>query len=238
MRVLRNPDEVAAANPDPLVRWAAQCVRPGRGGLAWAHGGAVGVLAPNLNRRDRLVLAGPVDGIAAILRARARPGVGPLVLAEVARDLPESPARATFGWMERTGALDVPDLPWLDQTAWDDVESLLRKASPNSYAWPYEPGPCRWTGIHDEDGTLVAVGADAWSAPGVGFLAGVATHPDHRGRGLSSRICAFLTSALLREHGTCALMVDGGNSAAIRVYERLGYAYRSVSVLRDAGHTD
>lgn len=238
MRVLRNPDEVAAANPDPLVRWAAQCVQPGRGGLAWEHGGAVGVLAPRLNRFDRLVLAGPVDGVAAVLRARARPGVRPLMTSEVAAALPEFPALGTFGWMERTGSLDATELSWLDVSAWDDVEALLRKANPDSFVWPYEPGPRRWTGIRDDDGTLVAVGADAWSAPGVGFVAGVATHPDHRGRGLSTRICAFLTSTLLREEGTCALMVDKANTAAITVYERLGYAYRSVTALRDTGHTD
>ncbi|MEV0679800.1 GNAT family N-acetyltransferase [Actinosynnema sp. NPDC050436] len=237
MRVLRNPDEVAAADPDPLVRWAAQCLLPGRGGVAWAHGGAVGVLAPRLNRHDRLVLVGPVDGIAAILRARTRPGVRPLVLAEVAPALPDLLVAATFGWMERTGTLGAPELPWLDETAWDDVESLLRKANPNSYVWPYEPGPRRWTGVHAEDGTLAAVGADAWSAPGIGFIAGVATHPDHRGRGLSTRVCAALTGALLREEGACALMVDAANAAAIKVYERLGYTYRSVSALGDAGHT-
>ncbi|MEU4800908.1 GNAT family N-acetyltransferase [Actinosynnema sp. NPDC023587] len=237
MRVLRNPDEVAAANPDPLVRWAAQCVLPGRGGVAWAHGDAVGVLAPKLSRHDRLVLAGSVDGVAAILRARARPGVRPLVLGEVAARLPEHPVRAAFGWMERTGALDAPEPPWLDATAWDDVESLLRKANPHSYAWPYEPGPRRWAGVRAEDGALAAVGADAWSAPGVGFVAGVATHPDHRGRGLSTRICAALTGALLREEGTCALMVDAGNRAAITVYRRLGYTYRGVCSLGDAGHT-
>ncbi|RKT52372.1 GNAT family N-acetyltransferase [Saccharothrix australiensis] len=238
MRVLRTPAEVAAANPDPLVRWAAQCLAPGRGGVAWSHGDAVGVHAPALNRHDRLVLAGPVEDVRAILRARARPGLRPLVTAGTAAALPEFPAAATFGWMERTGELPAPALPWLDESAWDDVESLLRKANPNSYVRPYEPGPRRWTGVRADDGTLVAVGADAWSAPGIGFIAGVATHPDHRGRGLSTRVCAFLTGALLAEHGACALMVDAGNRAAITVYERLGFAYRDVTALRDAGHTE
>ncbi|WP_433267967.1 GNAT family N-acetyltransferase [Actinosynnema sp. CS-041913] len=237
MRVLRTPDEVAAANPDLLAGWAAQCLLPGRGGVAWAHGDAVGVLTPALNRYDRLVLAGPAEDVAVILRARQRPGVRPLVTTELAAELPDFPTTATFGWMERTGSLDAPDLGWLHEDEWDDVEALLRKASPNSYVWPYQPGPRRWTGIHADDGTLIAVGADAWSAPGIGFIAGVATHPDHRGLGLSTRLCAFLTSALLAESGACALMVDAHNQTAIKVYERLGYVYRSVSALRDAGHT-
>jgi len=236
MRVLRTPHEVAAANPDPLVRWAAQCLAPGRGGAAWGHGGAVGVLAPALNRYDRLVLAGPAEDVAAILRARLRPGLRPLVPAEVAAGLPDFPAAATFGWMERTGSLAAPDhVRRLGRDEWDDVGALLREASPNSYVRPHEPGPRRWAGLRAADGALVAVGADAWSAADLGFIAGVATRPDHRGRGLSTRVCAFLAGALLAETGGCALMVDRENPAAIRVYERLGFAYRSVSALRAAG---
>ncbi|CAL9644603.1 hypothetical protein SUDANB95_06407 [Actinosynnema sp. ALI-1.44] len=233
MRVLHTPDEVAAANPDPLVRWAAQGLLPGRGGAAWAHGGAVAVHAPGLNRHDRLVLAGPADDVAALLDAHHRPGRAALVTAETAAALPRFPAKATFGWMERTGTLAPPGgVRWLREDEWDDVEALLRKASPHSYVWPYEPGPHRWAGIHD-GAKLVAVAADAWSAPGIGFLAGVATHPDHRGLGLSTRICAFVAGTLLADHGECALMVDAANAPAIRVYHRLGFTYRAVTALKD-----
>ncbi|MEJ2853802.1 MULTISPECIES: GNAT family N-acetyltransferase [unclassified Saccharothrix] len=232
MRVLHTPDEVAAANPDPIVRWAAQSLLPGGGGAAWAHGGAVAVHAPALNRHDRLVLAGPTDDIATLLDTLHRPGLEPMVTTETAAALPQYPARGTFGWMERTGTLAAPDgVRWLREDEWDDVESLLRKASPHSYVWPHERGPRRWAGIHVDD-CLVAVAAEAWSAPGIGFLAGVATHPDHRGRGLSTRICAYVACALLAEHGECALMVDGANAPAIRVYERLGFTYRSVTALK------
>ncbi|MFD1149687.1 hypothetical protein, partial [Saccharothrix hoggarensis] len=167
MRVLTTPADVAAATADPLARWAAQALFPGRGGAAWAHGEAVAVLAPALNRHDRLVLVGPVDDVAVLLRAHVRPGLSPLVTTEVAEGL-GWPVRGTFGWMERTGALAAPDgVRWLAEDEWDDVEALLRKAAPHSYVWPGEPGPARWAGVH-ADGVLVAVGADAWSAPGVG----------------------------------------------------------------------
>ncbi|MEV1121308.1 GNAT family N-acetyltransferase [Actinosynnema sp. NPDC049800] len=236
MRVLPTPADVSAATPDPLAWWAAQCLLPGRGGTAWAHGGAVAVLAPALYRFDRLVLTGPADDVAALLRAHARPGVRPVVTTAVADEL-DWPVVGTFGWMQRAGSLDPgPGARWLTGRDEDDVESLLRKANPDSWVRPREPGPSRWAGIHVDD-VLVAVAADAWPSPRVGFVAGVATHPDHRGKSLSTNVCSFVVSALLAEHGTCGLMVDASNQAAIAVYRRLGFTYRSVTALRDPGHT-
>ncbi|MCC8247981.1 GNAT family N-acetyltransferase [Saccharothrix luteola] len=236
MRVLPTPADVSAATPDPIARWAAQSLLPGRGGTAWAHGDAVAVLAPALYRFDRLVLTGPADDVSALLRAHARPGTRPLVTTAVAEELGR-PVVGTFGWMERGGSLDpAPGARWLTEQDRDDVESLLRKANPESWVRPGEPGPSRWAGVHVDD-VLVAVAADAWPSPRVGFVAGVATHPDHRGKSLSTTVCSFVVSALLAEHGTCGLMVDKGNQAAITVYRRLGFTYRSVTALRDPGHT-
>ncbi|GAA1262423.1 GNAT family N-acetyltransferase [Saccharothrix xinjiangensis] len=242
MRVLPTPADVTSTHPDPLLRWASQALLPGRGGSAWAHGDAVAVWAPGLYRRDRLVLAGPPADVAVLLREHARPGTHPLMTEDLAGRLVAElgwPLLGVFGWMERTGSVDAPTdgARWLAEDGWGEVEALLRRANPDSWAWPGGPRTTRWAGLRAGDGALAAVAADAWSTPGVGFIAGVATDPDHRGRSLSTRVCAFVASALLAEHGTCALMVGAENLAAIGVYRRLGFAYRSVAALRDAGHT-
>jgi ribosomal protein S18 acetylase RimI-like enzyme len=239
MRALRSPSDVADASSDQLVRWAAQALLPDHptpGGGAWEHGGAVGVHAPGLNRHDRLVLAGPPEGVAAILREQAHdPTLQPLVTTELADPvralLPDLVTWASFGWMERTGDLaTAPGARWLRDDELGTAEALLRVVNPNAYVLPGEPGAQRWAGTF-VDGRLAAVGADAWSAPDVGFLGGVATHPDFRRRGLSRALCAFVVHDLLERHPACALMVDDRNDAAIAAYLGLGFAYRGVTVL-------
>ncbi len=148
--------------------------------------------------------------------------------------VPDVVAWAGFGWMESTGPLpSAPGVRWLREDELDTAEALLRKVNPNAYVVPREPGSRRWAGSH-VDGELVAVGADAWSAPHVGFVAGVATHPDFRRRGLSKALCSFVVHALLAEHPACALMVEGDNTAAIAAYRGLGFALRGLTILLPA----
>jgi predicted GNAT family acetyltransferase len=94
---------------------------------------------------------------------------------------------------------------------------------------PGRSGVRRWAGVADESGALLSIAADAWSAPEVGFVAGVATLPAARGQGLSRQVCAFVTAELVKRHGRVGLMVDAANAAAISVYQRLGYTYRAVA---------
>lgn len=239
---LSSAAEVAAATSDSLVRWAAQALTPSypyERGAAWRLGGAVAVFGPRLYRRDRLVLAG--DGAdAAELVARVTPdlpGVRTLsaspLAATVASAVPSWRPLASFGWMDLAQPVVASSagVDWLAEGAHDAVTCLLRKANPEAYVFPGDPGARRWAGVPAQSGELVSVAADAWPAPDVGLVGGVATHPDHRGQGLSTAVCAFVADRLYRRHGAVALMVDGDNPAAIRVYSRLNFRYRSVTVL-------
>lgn len=129
--------------------------------------------------------------------------------------------------------LPGPEVAWLlEPGAEEEVARVLAVANPDAYARPGMPGITRWAGIRDGAGRLVTVGADAWSAPTVGFIGGVATLPEARGSGLAGAICRFLTGALLARHGRVSLMVDDVNAAALAVYRRLGYTRRLVAASR------
>ncbi|MGK5677731.1 GNAT family N-acetyltransferase [Actinoplanes sp. URMC 104] len=227
-------DDVAAATgADPLMMWAAD--RPGV--RVWTRPGATAVACPDLSRHDRLAIHGDPDAVARLLE-HVLPEAGPtfrpvgaedLVLA-VAERLPTVEVRARFGWMDTTRVPPVAGAGgWLDDSALPEVRALLDEAAPDSYAVPGGTGVRRWAGLRDAGGALVAVAADAWSSPGVGFVAGVATRPDQRGRGRAATLCAFVTSELLAGRPRVALLVDYWNVAAVAVYRRLGFALRPVA---------
>ncbi|MEU1393257.1 MULTISPECIES: GNAT family N-acetyltransferase [unclassified Nonomuraea] len=123
---------------------------------------------------------------------------------------------------------------WLNGDAEQEITALLAGDAPSSYAVPGAAGVRRWAGVR-VGRELAAVAADAWSAPSVGLLAGVATAARFRGRGLAERVCGWMSSQLVATHGRAALMVDDVNAAAIKVYERIGYRRRLVLACHVAG---
>ncbi|WP_327639258.1 GNAT family N-acetyltransferase [Kribbella sp. NBC_00482] len=234
MREIKTPAELELVSAgDPMIGWAAQGFAAGV--RAWCAGSAVAVASPDVSKHDRLAVIGPVDD-AVRLTADVLAEVGPTyrpfgdeaLIRELAERVPGVRFSASFGWMD---ADTLPDLTttaaWLDDDS--GLEALLIEASPSSYAWPGQSGVRRWAAVTGSDGELLSIAADAWSAPEVGFLAGVATHPVARGKGLSRQVCGFVTAELVKRHGRVGLMVDGDNAPAIKVYERLGYTYRRVA---------
>ncbi|GAA3191711.1 GNAT family N-acetyltransferase [Actinocorallia longicatena] len=210
-----------------LLEWAAQ-------GDHTVHrsGGAVAVSVSGLVRHDRIAVEGPVPAVRKLVAEIARPGYRLLgeaaLIAEAFGADPAWTLTPSWSWMTTGGPVSPPGAArWLDESAWPEVEALLELAFPDSYTWPGMNRVRRWAGIRDRDGSLVATAADGPSAPTVGYLAGVAVHPAHRGTGLAGRICGFAARELASAHGTVALMVDDWNTTAIGLYERLGFTGRS-----------
>jgi ribosomal protein S18 acetylase RimI-like enzyme len=232
------PEQVrAACDDDDLLVWAAQDLRGGA--RAWSLGDAVVAAAPAISRRDRLAVWGGAR-CAALLVEHALPLLGPsyrpvgerALMEEVAGRVPALRVSARFGWMSagRVEPGPVEGAGWLPADQEAEVAALLAAAAPGSYAVPGAPGVSRWAGLR-ERGRLVAVAAEAWSAPTVGLLAGVATESGARGRGLAGRVCRWLSGELIAARGRAALMVDDDNAAALALYGGLGFGWRLVAAL-------
>ncbi|MEU8813004.1 GNAT family N-acetyltransferase [Actinoplanes sp. NPDC048796] len=232
-------DLAAATGYDPMMIWAAD--RPEA--RVFARPGAVAVACPDLSRHDRMPVHGDPDAVAALLRD-VLPLVGPsfrplgseALMTAVAERLPAIEVAGRFGWMDTATAPPAAgdQRPcWLGSGELPEVTALLDSAFPETYARPGGSGVARWAGVRDEDGTLIAVAADAWSCGRIGFLAGVTTAERARGRGLASGLCAFVTRELLAGRDRVALFVDYWNSAALATYKKLGFGLRPIA----AAHT-
>ncbi|MEU8363594.1 GNAT family N-acetyltransferase [Nonomuraea sp. NPDC048882] len=237
---LRSVRELSSAcDDDDLVMWAAQGLTGA--GRAWALGDAVVAGSPEISRRDRLAVWGDAACAVELVRhalGELGPSYRPLgeveLMGAVTAKLDGVDEAGRFSWMSLpTAPAAAPALVpiagdgvgWLETEA--EVAALLAAAAPHSYAVPGAAGVSRWAGVR-VDGALAAVAADAWSAPTVGLLAGVATASAFRGRGLAERVCRWVSRELVVAYGRAALMVDDVNAAAIGVYERIGYRRRPV----------
>jgi ribosomal protein S18 acetylase RimI-like enzyme len=235
-KLVERPDqELGERIDDPVVRWVAE--QPGA--LIWERPAATAVACADLSRKDRLAIHGEPEAVAALLRDEVLPRVGPTfrplggeeLVTEVAARVPGMAVAGRFGWMQVTAPVPGPatDASWLPPEALPQVTALIDKVFPDSYARPGGSGVQRWAAIRGADGTLLSVAADAWSTERTGFLAGVATRTDVRGRGLARRVCAFVTNELIAGRDRVALIVDYWNVGALTTYGKLGFDLRRLA---------
>ncbi|CAM3929083.1 GNAT family N-acetyltransferase [Roseateles saccharophilus] len=108
-----------------------------------------------------------------------------------------------------------------------------------------EPGPFlprthtmgRFVGIRI-DGRLAAMAGERMRFPGFVEVSGVCTHPDFRGRGLARRMSAAVTADIQRRGAQAFLHAWATNTAAIALYESLGFVTRTamnIAVLKRQG---
>ncbi|MGY0233790.1 GNAT family N-acetyltransferase [Longispora urticae] len=219
---------------DPLLRWAT---RPTA--RTFTYRDATAVAVPALLGRDRLVLAGPaerlavlVPGVLADVGSGFRPIGDAATLTALCRDNARLRLVELVNWMHTTTPPRVVGAAtWLDGGG-NAVARLLDAAWPSSRARPGGPGVRRWAGARDRTGRLLAVAADAWSSEQVGFLAGLATHPDGRSRGFGRAVCSFVLHELVTGHGAAALVVNRSYVPAIRLFGSLGMSTRLLATAR------
>ena len=105
-----------------------------------------------------------------------------------------------------------------------------------------EPGPFLprtvelgdYLGIR-QDGKLVAMAGERLHLDGWTEISAVCTSPEHRGRGLASRLIGALAEAIQGRSERVFLHVLTSNTGAIRLYEQLGFRVRQTGTITVAG---
>jgi ribosomal protein S18 acetylase RimI-like enzyme len=123
-----------------------------------------------------------------------------------------SPAADAAGVVELTGG-DVPEM--LD---------LAERTKPGPFwARTHELGT--YLGVRD-NGALVAMAGERLRPPGWTEISAVCTAPDARGRGHAARLVSALITRITDRGDHPFLHVAETNTAAIALYERLGFSTR------------
>lgn len=231
--------EGAAASGDPVEAPAAELVvRPSS--RARGHGRALGqALLSESGRRLRVWahgghpaarhLAGTL-GLAQFreLRQMRRPLTGPDALAVPEPVLPPGVSVRTF-------------VPGQDDEAWLAVNAAAFAHHPEQGSWTRQDLADRFTEAwFDPEGFFLAVrdGRIAgfhWTkiheAEQLGEVYVVGVDPSEQGTGLGKALTAIGLRHLARTQPTAMLYVDADNTAAVAVYERLGFTVHEVDLM-------
>lgn len=201
------------------------------------HGAAEPVLLVFAADRDRSAATALLDELAPVLPARLYAHLSPGLeraltdryivspAGEHLRMALTDPGRLT-GVTASGEVLDGADLPAL--------RALYAAAYPGNWFDPRMLDTGHYVGVR-EHGELVAVaGVHVWSPTyRVAALGNVTTHPRARGRGLAGAAVAALCGRLRDSVDHVTLNVRADNTAAVRLYERLGFT----TVARFGEHT-
>ena len=191
------------------------------------------VAVDDLARHARLAASGPVEDVSPVVAGvlaeggpRYRPIGDDALITELCVALPDLAPTPPFGWMH-TSVAPAPEQRATLAATRDElsIQALLDDAFPHSLARPGLPGVARWWVFRDGS-SVTACAADAWSAPGLGLLAGVAVSRQTRGRGQARAVVSAALEALVNDYGSAGLMVETGNTPARKLYESFAMSYR------------
>ena len=128
--------------------------------------------------------------------------------------------------MDGTGLEPEPDptaVPLTDADVPEMLE-LVQRTRPG----PYLRRTIRmggYLGIR-HDGRLIAMAGRRMHPPGWGEISAVCTDPDHRGRGLGTRLVRAVAAGIREDGEVPFLHAAADNTGAIRLYEALGFTVR------------
>ncbi len=109
----------------------------------------------------------------------------------------------------------------------DELIALYDVAHPENFFDDRMLYTGHYQGIWMADRLVAAAGVHTWSPKyGVAALGNIATHPEHRGQGLATRVTAAVMKGL-GDTTHIGLNVRADNTRAIALYERLGFAIAS-----------
>ncbi|MFF1560657.1 GNAT family N-acetyltransferase [Streptomyces sp. NPDC058279] len=89
-------------------------------------------------------------------------------------------------------------------------------------------------------GRLIAMAGERLRPPGWTEISAVCTHPDHRGRGLATRLVRAVAAGIRERGDVPFLHTAASNTTAIRLYESIGFTLRrrpSFMAVRAPGNT-
>ena len=125
---------------------------------------------------------------------------------------------------EKIRDIDTSDVVPLNREHLPAIEKLYAAAYPGNFFDIRMLDTNLYYGIWAGDILLCAAGIHTYSPQyGVAAIGNVTTLPEMRGRGMATKVCARLLSALQTNVDVIALNVKADNVAAIQVYQRLGF---------------
>ncbi|MFB7608745.1 GNAT family N-acetyltransferase [Streptomyces gardneri] len=89
-------------------------------------------------------------------------------------------------------------------------------------------------------GRLIAMAGERLRPPGWTEISAVCTHPEHRGRGLATRLVRAVAAGIRERGDVPFLHTSASNTTAIRLYESIGFTLRrrpSFTAVRAPGNT-
>ncbi len=124
----------------------------------------------------------------------------------------------------RLQGVDTSEVVPLTTADLSELQTLYRLGYPGNSFDPRMLESGHFYGIQ-RDGLLVSVAGVHVYSPRykVGVVGNVTTHPDYRGKGLGTAVCAKLCQQLLPTVEHIGLNVKADNASAIASYKRLGF---------------